>query len=193
MKKTDLHHGFTGIELLIVVGAISLLIYSIIITLQPIEILKESRDTERLADLGVLSSALNYHLANSSSSKLSNSEDFSCDLHFGASSKTAENSPWSNKTLAHGGIFELDGSGWIAIDLTTSNIGLYDEHLPKDPLNNEKFFYAFSCDELLRSFELNANLESKRFRSEGSEDKESKDGGDNSYWYEIGNIIQSSL
>lgn len=60
MKQT---RGFTLIELLVVIGILSILATTVTLVLNPANILKESRDVQRLSDLRNLNGAIAYYLA----------------------------------------------------------------------------------------------------------------------------------
>jgi len=65
MKK-----GFTLIELLIVIAILALLMSIIIVTLNPAELLKKSRDTKRVSDLNALRTAINLYVTDKSAPDL---------------------------------------------------------------------------------------------------------------------------
>jgi hypothetical protein len=65
--------------------------------------------------------------------------------------------------------------------------------LPLDPTNDTTYFYSYACDNTAKTFELNANLESTRYSNGGTEDRESKDGGNNADIYEVGTAAGLAL
>src|SRR3989338_7505949 len=58
-----LRKGFTLIELLIVIGILAILATTVVLVLNPAQILAESRDTQRVSDLGAVQSAIGLYLA----------------------------------------------------------------------------------------------------------------------------------
>ncbi len=50
--------GFTLIELLIVIGILAILATVVILVINPTELIKQARDSNRLSDLGILNKAL---------------------------------------------------------------------------------------------------------------------------------------
>ena len=54
--------GFTLIELLIVIGILGILAAAVVIVLNPGELLAQSRDAQRLQDLGTINSLLLFML-----------------------------------------------------------------------------------------------------------------------------------
>ncbi len=59
--------GFTLIELLVVIAIIAILSVVVILTLNPAELLRQSRDSNRISDLSVTKSAIAFYLASVSS------------------------------------------------------------------------------------------------------------------------------
>ena len=75
----------------------------------------------------------------------------------------------------------IDGSGWIPMDFSKSSISF--SKLPKDPINNVNYFYAFTINSNY-DFEIVANLESSN--NKGPNKTSAKDGGDDDFLYEAG-------
>ena len=55
------HTGFTLIELLVVIAIIAILAVIVVLTLNPAQLLEQSRDANRLSDMATLTSALNLY------------------------------------------------------------------------------------------------------------------------------------
>src|SRR5579864_7625913 len=55
--------AFTLIELLVVIAVVAILSVVVILTLNPAELLRQSRDANRLSDLAVTKSAIAFYLA----------------------------------------------------------------------------------------------------------------------------------
>ena len=60
MKKMK---GFTLIELLIVIGILAILATTVVLVLNPAQILAETRDTQRISDIGAVNNAIGLYLA----------------------------------------------------------------------------------------------------------------------------------
>ena len=58
-----------------------------------------------------------------------------------------------------------------------------------DPRNTATYQYGWSCNNTNLTFELDANMESTRYASGGTDDVESTDGGDQSGEYETGSAL----
>src|ERR1700679_2456531 len=70
-KKTK--KGFTLIELLVVIAIIAILSVVVILTLNPAELLRQSRDSNRISDLSVTKSAISFYLASVSTPSIGTS------------------------------------------------------------------------------------------------------------------------
>jgi prepilin-type N-terminal cleavage/methylation domain-containing protein len=56
-----MRRGFTLIELLVVIAIIAILAVVVVLTLNPAELLRQSRDSNRVSDMATLTSALNLY------------------------------------------------------------------------------------------------------------------------------------
>lgn len=197
--------GFTLIELIIVIGIIALLATTVILVINPVRIFQEARDSQRLADLGQLSSAISLYLATSSATPLLPGACLG-DWWASISAVPTASQPFANPPTAeaaqtHGANpWSVGGGGWIPLNFTTVSGGSPLSALPRDPRNNSTgtlsgtgggLFYAFQCDAGGTSFELNANMESGRYGNTGGtpggDDVESTDGGTSASIFEVGN------
>ncbi len=91
----------------------------------------------------------------------------------------------------------VTGSGWIPIDLNSLSGGAPISNLPLDPTNSisngaaiasTDRVYRYACEEAGLTFEIDARLESLAFTSD--DNRMSKDGGNNSNYYETGTNLQ---
>ena len=202
--------GFTLIEILVVIFVIIIILVSLFFTyINPFEIFKEIRDQQRIKDLEVLSSAiLNY---------IKNNDDLDLDGEKYVLSGKDEEVPtiyvslpfdknvlsfstitsddgiiWSIKYNASSTNLRLtNGEGWLPINLA-ENTALIPS-LPVDPLNivssdnRKNYFYSYVFKRSTNEFEINANLESKKFKKGGSNDITSFDNGSDLEILESGN------
>ena len=60
-RKSSFSRGFTLIELLVVIAIIAILAVVVVLTLNPAEMMREARDSNRLSDLATLQSAINLY------------------------------------------------------------------------------------------------------------------------------------
>src|SRR3989344_3852358 len=112
--------GFTLIELIIVIALIALLATTVILVINPVKLFQEARDSQRIADLGQMNSAMSIFLAsaNPSGSYLGASCNTLCYTHGSATGTNCG----ARYTVALGGIAKtttasqvqkVDGTGWV--------------------------------------------------------------------------------
>lgn len=187
MKQTK-QKGFTLIELLVVIAIIAVLAVVLVLTLNPAELLKQARDSNRISDLNTLKSAISLYLADVSSPSLGTSltcytslaapGTTTCTAFFPTSTATSTS---NNRTVA--------GSGWIPINFSAISSGAPIGTLPLDPTNNLNYFYAYISSSTSLTFKLAARTESVKFSASGTADVASTDGGSSNLWYETGTAL----
>lgn len=178
--------GFTLIELLIVIGIIAILAAVTLVVLNPAEMLRKARDSQRLQDLDSLGSAISLYLAEVEDPKLDNNE---ADGFCRNDDEGKTNSQvWCSNSKAGCNVNKdsraVDGSGWVPINFTGLSAGAPFGSLPVDPTNDANYYYAYACDDKNMTFELNAILESKYYRE--TKDYDKNDGGNKDDRYEKG-------
>ena len=155
--------GFTLLELLIVIAIISVLAVILILVLNPTEILKKSRDSQRLSDLGTLKTALGIYVTSSSTPDLDAAVATDCLTDTsGVANTNAKVNYSTTQTLSAciadiieggnqytGATFSttkfcrsvtsgealVDGTGWLPVNLTALTGGSPISNLPIDPIN----------------------------------------------------------
>lgn len=199
----NIQKGFTLIELIIVIAVIAILATTVILVINPASILAEARDSQRIADLGQMNSALSLYLATVSGPDLDGALDGldSCWVHTGSPAKTtqAEGSGdgcggrhTATKEQQAGATRVVDSTGWIPVNLTSISGGSPLTNWPVDPTNNATYFYSYAGQgsaTTTYSYEIDANMESTRYGLGGSDDVETGDGGSSTSLYEIGTNV----
>lgn len=209
MKK-----GFTLIELLVVIAILAVLMSVIVITLNPAEMLKKTRDTKRIADLDALRTAISLFITdigglysgtgNPPSGTFSATSCYTHNTGAGTLSTYLTTgthttcSAFATPTASQA----IDGTGWIPIKLSAISSGAPLSSLPIDPKNQTNggtsfgakssdgpLFYIFNGSSASGTFKLIANMESSYYASSGSGDVESKDGGRIIDAYEVGSDL----
>ncbi len=179
MKK-----GFTLLELLIVIGILAILSTTMILVINPAEMLKKARDSQRMSDLSTLKTAIAYYITDAATpsigatTKCFNSNSVGCTC-LGLASSTSI-------TQA------IDGTGWIPIVFTGVTGGSPIANLPQDPNgstltgNPSRYYVYLTSATITNTFTLVANMESAYYSQGGTGDVESKDGGNIATLYEVG-------
>ena len=170
--------GFTLLELLVVISILALLATTTILVINPAELLKRARDSERISDLSVMQSAIHFYLGTTKTIDLDGSTGNCANEWFTHKSGTAN--PFQGPTtMAATTSRTIDGTGWIPIDFSLSSAGTPLTILPIDPQSDgTTYYYAYGCDNSSSTYELNANFESEGYSCGGNTDAESSDGGD---------------
>ena len=180
------------IELVIVVGIIALLATTVILVINPVKIFQEARDSQRVADVGQLNSALGLYLATAASIQLDGGGGTcaaNCYVLAGTNTTTGCGGRYGTKTAIATSSQAVNGTGWIPVDLTQVSSGSPLSAMPRDPRSNATHYYSYACDNSggNQNYELGAKMESVRYSNGGADDVESTDGGNSSTSFESGN------
>jgi len=194
--------GFTLIELLVVLAIVAILSVVVILTLNPAELLKQARDSNRLSDLSTMKSAISLYLADVTSPNIlygfttadcfvsvplgtSITTSTRCGV-FSATGLTLGNA--SNPRQATStSLRDVDGTGWIPVQFTAISSGAPIGNLPVDPVNDATHYYAYAANATLQ-FQLDTFMESVKYTF-----MMSADGGLNNNAYETGTASGLSL
>ncbi|OGZ00064.1 MAG: hypothetical protein A2945_00040 [Candidatus Liptonbacteria bacterium RIFCSPLOWO2_01_FULL_52_25] len=188
--------GFTLIELLVVIAIIAVLSVVVILTLNPAELLRQARDSNRISDVNTVKSAISLYLADAASPAISSTCMIS--VASGSNSVTCNgrfNGIVASIATSNNGVFTVAGAGWVPVDFTAISSGAPIGNLPKDPTNSvggnasSGLWYAYIGSSTPLTFELNAALESAKYGSGGSSDAENTDGGNYNGAYETGTAL----
>lgn len=211
--------GFTLLELLIVITILSILTLVVVLFINPVEMLKKSRDVQRMSDLSTAKAAIVLYLQNSASNNLGgttycNATNFAggnepkirMSLGFttaGAKQATTPATEYHTATTT-ADLYKNNAQGWIPyVDFTTFASGAPIEKLPVDPTNTsvatgapgvDSLYYRYGC-KTNNTFELDATLESDAYKYLGTDSKTSIDGGNAVMRFESGsdlNILPST-
>ena len=174
--KNTFSKGFTLVEMLIVVTIIAALAAAVVVVLNPMELLAQGRDAQRMSDLSTVQDALQILLAQGlvpAPSLCADGAVAGGGCNDGGICMVNPvvgldgNGPFSVTTC--GGTNEtrgVDGSGWVDVILTDVRVGGSPiVILPIDPVHNTSFFYAYKATAgALGTFKLAGRLESVRYR-----------------------------
>ncbi|TSD01961.1 MAG: Uncharacterized protein Athens071426_601 [Parcubacteria group bacterium Athens0714_26] len=192
-KSYTQRKGFTLVELLIVIGILAILATVTVLVLNPAQLFAQARDSQGVSDLGTLNSALAYYLSTASTTDLDGSTtDCSTRCYVQTTGLTGNGCAGAGtarhgaKTVTIDADRTVDSLGWIPVYIGGAVGGSPISVLPVDPTNTTTYFYSYACDNTNKTYELDANLESARYIQDGSDDKESTDGGNVPTLFELG-------
>ncbi len=185
--------GFTLIELLVVIAVLAILSVVVILTLNPAQMLKQARDSQRISDISTLKSAISLYLVDQTSPSMgtstwcyasnpSVSTSSGCGGRMASTDTTTATTTIASSTSVNG---TTTGS-WIPVNFAAISSGAPVGSLPTDPVNNATYFYSYAIASASLQFEIDAHMESTRYASSGTSDVESTDGGSNINAYETG-------
>lgn len=204
----NLRKGFTLLELLIVITILAILTLVVVLFINPVEILKKSRDVQRMSDLSTVNAAVGLYLQDRATSSLSymttlGGNSWNCNnpstlngaipqISVSTARDTAGIGGYASSTLVNYTLNE--GSGWINVRFDTVSSGAPISKIPIDPTNASStgagpYFYRYSCRSN-NTFEIDATLESDAYKAGGTDDKAASDGGNNATRYEIGTDLR---
>lgn len=181
--------SFTLIELLVVIGVLSVLVAATVVSLNPVELLKQSRDVRRQQDIAQLNQALGFI-----------AYDFNRSVSMGTPEVVYTSLPdsyptcdsWALPPLPGNYVYNCvpsstlqnaDGTGWIPVNFAAEGSSAGLSVLPIDPVNDgvDGHYYTYVTG---GSFGLTAEMESQKYQTIMS-----ADGGADPTAYEAGSDL----
>jgi prepilin-type N-terminal cleavage/methylation domain-containing protein len=155
-KKNQITYGFTLVEILVTVTILSILVYGVLVLINPTSTRNKSRDNKRLSDLATIERMIiEYNLTY-------RSYPDGAGILRDSMTKPSDTSPPQASS----------NRGWIDADLSEFN-----SVLPLDPVNEDDLKYKYYSNGT--NYEINTKLEAYT-------DKMQNDGGNDPVMYEIG-------
>jgi prepilin-type N-terminal cleavage/methylation domain-containing protein len=207
MKKHT--QGFTLIELLVVIAIVAILSVVVILTLNPAELLRQSRDSNRISDMSTLRSALSLYLTDQTTIALAGGT-YTANCYVSTASTTnigvgcQPSSSGATKRFYPSGSAavtssttprNINGTGWVGStgaaqgpNFTLITSGTPIGQLPVDPTAaSNVYYYGYGANTASSTFKISAHMESTKYKNGGgATDIESTDGGVDANSYEIG-------
>ncbi len=187
--------GFTLIELLIVIGILAALAAVILLVINPAQLIKQSRDANRITELNQIDKALSIFQSFGGTSMGTHtnvyisipSADSDCGYSTGnpLSLPTLTDPNWHYVCSNSVNYRKINGTGWIPVDFTSvqSSAGTIFSSLPIDPINTVANGYYYTY--VPGSWALSATMESEKYITENA----ASDGGKVPKRFELGNNI----
>jgi len=178
--------GFTLLELLIVIGILSILSTTIILVINPAQLLKKARDSQRISDLNTMKTAIAYYITETTTPSIGTVTPTYSEV---ASVVCMGRAADASVLLTTG------GAGWIPINFDGMTGGSPIGSLPKDPnpttatASPGRYYVYLVGSATNYTFELAANMESAYYTTGGGGDVETGDGGSITTLYEVGTAM----
>jgi len=189
MSRLNPQKAFTLIELLIVIGILAVLATTVLLVINPAQMVKQSRDANRITEINQINKALLLYQSFGGSTSMGTHGD----VYISLPSSNANCSDLDLPALSSGSYHcatqanyrNIDGTGWIPVDLTSaqSSAGTLFSSLPIDPINTvpNDYYYTY----IPGSWALSATMESDKYIASNA----ANDGGQSSTRFEMGNNI----
>jgi prepilin-type N-terminal cleavage/methylation domain-containing protein len=200
MKNNKNNKGFTLIELLVVIAIIAILAVVVVLTLNPAELLRQARDSNRISDFATIKSAIALYSEDVSTS--TNLYGTSYRLYTADIGATTTIAVYTTATGTAGWGFAggetifsittstsraVDGTGWIPVNLTAISSGAPVGSYPVDPTNAGQNAYIYAASSTV--WKVATKMESSKYGFNGSGDVVTNDGGNNMSTYEQGSNL----
>jgi prepilin-type N-terminal cleavage/methylation domain-containing protein len=169
-RQTSSQHSFTLVELLVVIGILAILTAAVFLIINPVEYLKQARDTTRMSDLDSIDKALavletqgftNFGTASTVYVSIADNASSTC----GSLGLSSLPSGWLYHCVSSTNLQKVDGNGWIPVNFTQSS-ALSFSNLPLDPVNatstTGNYYYTYVTG---GSWALSSSLESQKYLS----------------------------
>src|SRR6056297_2518953 len=138
--NVDSEQAFTLIELLVVIAILAVLAVAVTLVLNPAELMRQGRDSTRLSDLAMINKALGLYQTDQidGSTGVAQTVYLSLpDSNSDCSSYTLPSLPsgWAYHCVSEDNLGNVDGTGWIPVDLTAMSFASPLSRYPVDPIN----------------------------------------------------------
>lgn len=186
--------SFTLIELLIVIAIVAILAVVVILALNPAELLKQARDSNRISDMDTVNRALSLFQVDNPGASFGTASTTYISVGDPGGSASCGNVGISTSTLPSGWSYgcaptstytKNNGTGWIPVNLASISSGSPLSNLPKDPVNTTSTNNYYTYVGTGTNWALSALLESQKYLSQTA----AQDGGYDPGRYEKGNSL----
>ncbi len=178
--------SFTLIELLVVLALVAILSVVVVLTLNPAELIKQARDSNRLSDLSTINTALNLFSVDVASGFMGTSTIVYVSIPDNASSTCGSlglptlPTGWNYNCVTTANLRNTDGTGWIPVNFQRISSNSPISQLPIDPQNTTSTkYYTYVTG---GSWKVMATPESEKYTATAG-----TDGGTNIGQFEVGN------
>ncbi|OGM91879.1 hypothetical protein A2755_00750 [Candidatus Wolfebacteria bacterium RIFCSPHIGHO2_01_FULL_48_22] len=191
------NYSFTLLEVVIVVGIVIVLAGAAVLVLNPVEYIRQGRDTARQADLDSLQTLVaevKYEgkrittLGSPNMVYVSLADSTSTCANLSLPSLAAG---WSYSCVTEANLRNIDGTGWLPVNVSEKKaFGT----LPIDPTNDEDYYYAYALGTggnyaLTALFESEKKLKDVAAGDEGADDARYEVGVGSNIWNQASGLV----
>jgi prepilin-type N-terminal cleavage/methylation domain-containing protein len=170
-------NGFTLIELLVVIAIIAILAVVVVLTLNPAEMLRQSRDANRVSDMATLNDAISFYITDQSTNasfSLGNVSSTYISIPDSAATSTAGDqcNAQGLGALPSGDVYHCPASstfrnvnttGWIPINFSAITSGSPFGNLPVDPVNQTSSGLYYTYNTNGTQYQMTTGIESQKY------------------------------
>ena len=198
--KRNSKKGFTLIELLVVIAIIAILAVVVVLTLNPAELLRQARDSNRISDFATIKSGIALWSEDVSTTTALNKGVNNLYVS-GATSTVATSTTFGAGVTGWGFLGAeaavttstsrlVDGTGWLPVNLTAISSGAPFGSYPVDPTNLGSNFYVYAATSTSPgTWKIATKMESSKYGYNGASDVVQYDGGNSTTTYEQGSNL----
>ncbi len=174
-KKNNFSSAFTLIELLVVIAVIAILSVVVVLSLNPAELLRRSRDSNRVSDLDTLTHAISLYQTDQGTSGTSGFMGTSSIIYVSLPDASSTCGSWNLPTSPTGYTYQcsspptyrsITGTGWLPLNFQTITTGNPLGQLPIDPTNASStgLYYTYTTNG--SQFEITSLFESNQYKAQ---------------------------
>ncbi len=167
--------AFTLIELLLVIAIIAILSVVVVLSLNPAELLRRSRDSNRVSDLDTLTHAISLYQTDQGTSGTSGFMGTSSIIYVSLPDASSTCGSWNLPTSPTGYTYQcsspptyrsITGTGWLPLNFQTITTGNPLGQLPIDPTNASStgLYYTYTTNG--SQFEITSLFESNQYKAQ---------------------------
>lgn len=190
-KKSLNSFGFTTVELLVTVTIMAVLAILVVVVINPVDLLKQGRDSNRMAGLNSVNGALRFLTENEPGTFIGTSSVVYISIP--DTSPVCANlglptlpSGWSYGCVQSASSTRIDGTGWIPVNFSALPAGSPISQLPIDSKNSALTRNYFTYVASGSSWVLAFSPEAEKNKLGGANNLTTKDGGQKASLFELG-------
>lgn len=190
-KKLKINFGFTTVELLVAVTVLAILAILVVTVINPIDLLKQGKDSNRVASLNAVNNALRFLTENEPGTFIGTSSVVYVSIPSTVANCSNLGLPtlpsgWAYNCVTSENLRKIDGTGWIPVNFSSLPAGSPISELPVDSKNSTSTRNYFTYVASGSSWELAFAPEAEKNKLGGANNLTTKDGGQKASLFEIG-------